>query len=86
MSVSHFTIHRLKDGVDWSELVERFNDEKNEEKQYVMKENHEDSHFTHITDYALYICSAQTPTQWAKTLDPLVLVFLKIEKSESLVV
>lgn len=69
---SHFTIHRLIDEADWEDIVERFNDEKEEDKQYTVKENNERKTFTNISDYRLYTRAAKTVPDWSKILEELV--------------
>ena len=68
---THFTVYRLKDSVNWRELIEEFNDGKNTDKQFVLKEN-KNVKLKNISKFSLYTRAAENTPDWSKTLETLV--------------
>src|SRR5699024_2156023 len=61
---THFTVYRLKDSVNWRELIEEFNDGKNTDKQFVLKEN-KNVKLKNISKFSLYKRAAENTPDWS---------------------
>lgn len=72
MSSSNFTIYQLNTDKDWQEIVDEFNEGKEENKQFKLKTNRLNVEFEHIKEYKLYTRAAETTPDWANPLSDLV--------------
>ncbi|MFC4025167.1 DUF6119 family protein [Oceanobacillus longus] len=72
MSASNYTIYQLKTDKCWQEIIDEFNEDKEEDKQFRTKNNKSDVNFPNIKEYRLYTRAAETEPAWAKALNELV--------------
>ncbi|WP_174614750.1 DUF6119 family protein [Virgibacillus ihumii] len=71
MSASHFTIYRLHTKGEWQQIVDDFNENREEDKKLVKHTNRKFK-FTNISKYSLYTSVVKTNPNWGRTLTELV--------------
>src|SRR5690625_5626544 len=72
MRITHYINNKLKDEVQWQELIDEINDKKYANKQYYITENREDLKHENISNYALYVRQTESSPEWENVLGPLV--------------
>lgn len=73
MSASHFTVYLLQTKLDWKQIIDEFNEDKDIDKQYILRTNNDGIIFNNISNYRLYTRAAETTPDWGLTLENLVI-------------
>lgn len=71
MAASKFTIYLLNTKLDYVEIIEEFNEDKEPEDHFVVQKKRQDLSFKYITNFELYIREGKTQPDWCRPISQL---------------